>query len=559
MRLLYIDLFCGAGGTSTGVERSIDDEGRRCAKVIACVNHDANAIASHASNHPDALHFTEDIRTLELSALVSHLDKCRRQFPEAKIVLWASLECTNFSKAKGGMPRDADSRTLAEHLFRYIEALDPDYIQIENVEEFMSWGDLDANGHPVSTDAGRLYCRWVENVKGYGYDYAFRKMNAADFGAYTSRRRFFGMFAKVGLPIVFPEPTHSRDGHSGTEQWRAVKDVLDFNDEGDSIFLRKKPLVEATLARIYAGLIKFVAGGKEAFIVKYNSVNKKTGKYIPPSIDEPCPTVATQNRLGIAKVSFLSKQFSGDPMSKNVSVEAPAGTITCKDHHAFVSAYYGNGHNHSIEEPSPTLTTKDRMSLIQAKTFLDMQYGTGTPASTDGPAKTVTTRPKLNLVTVKRCYLLNPQFGSAGGSVDKPCFTLVARMDKKPPYLVETETGEAVIEIYSTDSPMTVKIKEFMALYGIVDIRMRMLKISELKRIMGFGDEYVLVGTQAEQKKYIGNAVCPEIPMAWCAAIVKALQCCDCKIGLNWKVNKCDYRVIYSSRSAGCLLKGELI
>lgn len=64
MKLLYIDLFCGAGGTSTGVENARHD-GRQCAKVIGCVNHDANAIASHAANHPDALHFTEDIRTLE--------------------------------------------------------------------------------------------------------------------------------------------------------------------------------------------------------------------------------------------------------------------------------------------------------------------------------------------------------------------------------------------------------------------------------------------------------------------------------------------------------------
>lgn len=104
INLLYIDLFCGAGGTSTGVESARID-GKQCAKVIACVNHDANAIASHAANHPDALHFTEDIRTLELSPLIEHLAKCKAQYPGAAVVLWASLECTNFSKAKGGQPR----------------------------------------------------------------------------------------------------------------------------------------------------------------------------------------------------------------------------------------------------------------------------------------------------------------------------------------------------------------------------------------------------------------------------------------------------------------------
>lgn len=139
--LLYIDLFCGAGGTSTGVERAHLD-GRKCARVIARVNHDANAILSHAANHPHTRHFTEDIRTLDLGPLKVHTTAERMKNPDAKVVLWASLECTNHSRAKGGMSRDADSRTLAEHLFRCIEELQPDYIQIENVVEFMEWGPL---------------------------------------------------------------------------------------------------------------------------------------------------------------------------------------------------------------------------------------------------------------------------------------------------------------------------------------------------------------------------------------------------------------------------------
>lgn len=140
-KLLYIDLFCGAGGTSTGVERAMLGN-EKCARVIACVNHDPNAIKSHAANHPNTRHFTEDIRTLNLSPLASLTNRERTKNKGAKVVLWASLECTNFSKAKGGQPRDADSRTLAEHLFRYIDALRPDYIYIENVEEFMCWETL---------------------------------------------------------------------------------------------------------------------------------------------------------------------------------------------------------------------------------------------------------------------------------------------------------------------------------------------------------------------------------------------------------------------------------
>ena len=535
IELFVIDLFCGAGGLSEGVEEARLN-GNRCAKVVCCVNHDKNAILSHDANIPDALHFIEDIRTLELSPINTIVERIRELYPDSMIMLHASLECTNFSKAKGGQPRDADSRTLAEHLFRYIDVIDPDYIQIENVEEFMSWGDMDEKGKPISMDKGRLYQKWVRNVKKYGYNFEHRILNAADFGAYTTRKRFFGIFAKKSLPIVFPEPTHCKGGRqdmfSRLEKWKPVKDVLDFSDEGTTIF-REKPLAEKTLERIYNGLIKFVAGGKDAFLVKYNSMNR-TGKYNAPGIDEPCPVVTTQNRLGVAQVCFLSKQFSGHSESKNVSVEEPAGTITCRDHHAFVSAHYGNGFNRSVDEPSATVTTKDRLSLVTPRFIANEYSGGGQHTSIDNICPAILTNPKQKLITCKPWimntsfsnigsnieepaqtitanrkwhYLMNPQFNSAGGSVDNPCFTLIARMDKMPPYLVATESGQIAIEIYDNDSPMTVKIKEFMALYGIVDIKMRMLRIPELKRIMGFPEDYVLVGTQADQKKFIGNAV----------------------------------------------------
>lgn len=573
-QLLYIDLFCGAGGTSTGIEKARIN-GEQCAKVIACINHDKNAILSHAANHPDTLHFTEDIRTLDLSPLVIHTNRMRVLYPDAAIVLWASLECTNFSKAKGGQARDADSRTLAEHLFRYIEALNPDYIHIENVVEFMSWGDLDDNGKPVSMKRGCSYLRWVKNIQSYGFEYDWRVLDSADFGAFTSRKRFFGQFAKNGLPIAWPVPTHAKVASDGLfapqKKWKAVKEVLELSDEGNTIF-RDKPLSERTLERIYAGLIKFVAGGKTQWMLKYNSINGATGKHIPPSIDDPCPVISTQGRLGLFTAQFLSKYYSGHPEHKNLSINGPAHAIKTIDSHAlitsnFLSAYYGNGDNVSdIEGPAPTVTTKDRLALISSQflysynfkdagkdinnpcptlltkdrlalatpQFLDMQYSNSKPVSIEHPAGTVTTCPKHNLVTCKPWimntnfnnvgssieqpsqvitanrkwhYLMNPQFNSAGGDIEKPCFTLIAKMDKRPPYLIATEQGEAVIVVYETDSPCTVKIKEFMAMYGIIDIKMRMLKIPELKQIMGFPKNYILIGTQAEQKKYIGNAV----------------------------------------------------
>lgn len=548
IKLLYIDLFCGAGGTSTGVTKA-RLHGKQCAKVIACVNHDINAIKSHQANHPDTLHFTEDIRKLELSPLIEHVNKMKALYPDAYVVLWASLECTNFSKAKGGMPRNADSRTLAEHLFRYIVGINPDYIQIENVEEFMCWGDLDEKGKPVSRDQGRKYVKWVGNVMDYGYNYDYRILNSANFGAYTSRKRYFGQFAKFGLPIVFPIQTYAKNGDEGGmfsqyKKWKAVREVLDLDDEGKSIFEKKKPLCEKTLERIYAGLVKFVAGGKknhDDMILKYNSMDTH-GHYKPQSTDEPCPTVACQNRLGYVKLNFLSKQFSGDPVSKNQSIDKPAGTITCVDHHAFVTAYFGNGYNTSIDEPNPTVTTKERHALVSidlnepmpdvpldkvrifTQQFIDNQYGNGSASSIESASPTIVNNPKQSIVSADR-FLANPySFKSDGGTLDKPCCTLIAHMDKAPLWLVTAEHGELGIAIFENDSPMTRKIKEFMAMYGIIDIKMRMLNIRELKRIMGFPADYVLVGSQAEQKKYIGNAVEVNMSRVLCEALCAKLS-----------------------------------
>lgn len=541
--LLYIDLFCGAGGTSTGVSKA-RLFGQPCAKVVACVNHDANAIASHQANHPDTLHFTEDIRTLDLRPLVAHLQKERTKYPQARVVLWASLECTNFSKAKGGQPRDADSRTLAEHLFRYIDAINPHFIQIENVEEFMCWGDLDAFGKPISKDKGRCYLNWVRNVCCYGYDFDYRILNAADFGAYTSRKRFFGQFAKHGLPITFPKPSYAKFGDEDSastayKKWKPVREVLDLNDEGESIFCRRKPLVEKTLERIYAGLVKFVAGGKDNFLVRYNSVRPQD---TVKGIDEPCGVLTCGNRFAKAKAQFISKQFSGHPMSKNQSIDLPAGTITTIPHEAFITAYYGNGFNADIQKPMPTVLTKDRFGLvninlnepmpdvpldkvrIQASHFLANEYsGGGQVGSIETANPAVLCIPKQKLVSADR-YLMNPQFESAGGSIEKPCFTLIARMDKMPPYLIYTEQGELGIAVYNNDSPMTRKIKEFMSLYGIIDIKMRMLNIRELKRIMGFPEDYVLIGNQSEQKKYIGNAVEVNMSRVLCESLAASLE-----------------------------------
>ena len=631
IRLLYIDLFCGAGGTSTGCENAVVD-GKKIARVIACVNHDANAIASHSANMhgPDIIHFTEDIRTLAMEPLAAHVNAMREKYPAAKVVLWASLECTQFSRAKGGLSRDPDSRTLAEHLFRYVEAIRPDIIQIENVEEFVHWAKLVERKRPDGSTVmvkktsgkgkdkktweepglypdpehdGECFHKWVRKMCSYGYTFEYRILNSADYGAYTSRSRFFGQFVSKGLPMAFPMPTHAKNPERNLfgEQllpWKPVREVLDLQDEGQSIFDRKKPLVDATLRRIYAGLKKFVAGGDNA---------------------------------------FLTKAFGGNPSEKCQGLGSPAGTVTVKDHHQFIAAYYGRddavhslkqpaptvrtantlamvsvdeaqraqgarqfittyygrGGTHSVEGPAPTVTTKDRLAMV----YLDKQYGTGVPCSAEDPCPTIGTVPKVKPVAVhfidnqygqSRCssvdapsgtvtvnpkqalveakmdpwlmqtnfqnvgqkidepcktltadrhwaYLMNPQFNCPGNSVDAPAPTVIARQDKKPlslatartagshpSFIKETPQGLAY-EVYGTDSDVLRNIKAFMAAYGIVDITMRMLRIKELKLIQGFPEDYILIGSQEEQKKFLGNAVVTVVSKAWCEALVRDL------------------------------------
>lgn len=556
--LIIIDLFCGAGGVTTGFSKT-----NGC-KVIACINHDAVAIASHKANHPEAVHFVEDIRKVKMSQLMSVVKDARKLYPNAKLLIHASLECTNFSKAKGGKARDGDSRSLADDMPRYSEALKPDYFTIENVMEFMSWGPLDENGKPISKLNGTDYVKWVHEMKsvGEGYDYEWRQLNAADFGGYTTRKRFFACYAKSGLPIAFPEPTHTKDPSNSSlfplEKWKPVKEVLELDEKGASIFDRKIPLVDATLERIFAGLVKFVAGGKKAYLLKYNSINGKTGKYVPPGIDEPCPTVSCQGRLAIVQTDFLAKYYSGRPEGKVNSIDEPAGTVRTSDTLAlvqpnFLAAYYGSGDNvHSANGPSPVVRTKDCIALVQPE-FIMRDFSNGDNVSSiESPAGTVTNVPKMNLVSSipfimdtafnntvssvdepsktitanrKWHYLVNPQwFNNSASSVDEPCFTLIARMDKAPPYIVSTKEGFVAIAIYETDSEVMIIIKTFMAMYGIADICMRMLFISELKAIQGFPKSYVLCGTQTQQKKFIGNSVETNVMHAWATAIVGSLQ-----------------------------------
>jgi DNA (cytosine-5)-methyltransferase 1 len=420
LNIYWIDLFSGAGGTSTGIHLAGQ-------KVVACVNHDADAIAAHKENHPETIHLMEDVRDLNVVyKLEKIVNEIRIKDPFAVISIWASLECTNFSIAKGGQPRDADSRTLANSMFSYLSILTPEYFWVENVKEFRSWGPLDENGKPINKNAGSDYMAWMNQIRDFGFKSDEKILNAADFGSCQSRKRLFIQFPKQNLPYCWPEQTHSKDG--GEEglfpifKWRSVKEVIDFEDEGKSIFERKKELSPNTLDVIAKGIIKAMKEREKTFLFKY----------------------------------------------------------------------YGNGDNYnSINVPAGTVTTKDRFAKI---TMIFNQYKTGFFTSIEQPCGSLTTNPKQNLVT----FLLNPSHGGHTTSINQPSPTIIARQDKAPLYL----------------------IKALMSDYEIIDIKMRMLKISELLQIQGFPIDYRLKGNQKEQKKQIGNAV----DVYQSIAIAKAFQ-----------------------------------
>ena len=269
-------------------------------------------------------------------------------------------------------------------------------------------------------------------------------------------------------------------------------------------------------------------------------------------VDKPCPTVPTKDRFNYVNPKFLCSYNFNDA---GKDIDAPCPTLLTKDRLSLVSPffmnYYSGGGQHSdVNQPSPAILANPKQRLVSCQ-FMDQQFGQSKPAGVNQPLGALTSNPKYNLVSCrpwvmntnfgnigsqiddpapvitanrKWHYLMNPQFMSAGGNIDNPCFTLIARMDKMPPYLVCTKEGEVVIEVYETDSPMTRKIKEFMAVYGMVDILMRMLKIPELKRIMGFPEDYKLIGTQADRKKFIGNAVEVTMARVLCEAVSKKLR-----------------------------------
>lgn len=325
MRDLIIDCFAGGGGASVGIEMAL---GR---PVDIAINHDPQAIRMHKVNHPDTLHLTEDIFKVDLQRYVKgrHVS-----------LMWASPDCTSHSKAKGGQPRKSGLRILPWAVYKHAKTILPDVIIMENVEEIQQWGPLDENGHPIKERQGEDYKKFISAMKGLGYIFDSRELVAADYGAPTTRKRWYAIFRRDGKDIVWPEQTHFKDSEP---KWKQCGEYIDWSDLGKSIFDRPKPLADATQKRIANGIRKYILES-EPYIVQGKRAAAFITKFYKSGIGQGC--------------------------------DEPLHTITTSPGHfglvsAFLIKYYGTGGGQELKMPLATITTKDRFGLVNVILDID--------------------------------------------------------------------------------------------------------------------------------------------------------------------------------------------
>lgn len=452
-----IDCFAGGGGASTGIEAAL---GRAC---DVAVNHDPKAIAMHKANHPLTTHVTEDIFEADLRHLVG----------DAPVrLMWASPDCTSHSRAKGGTPRKSGLRMLPWAVHKHAAELSPDVICMENVPEIRKWGPLDEDNKPIKSREGEEYRRFVDAMGELGYEFECRELVASDFGAPTSRKRWYAVLRRDGKPIRWPEPTHG-DGMFGLPPVPAAS-CIDFSNVGASIFERKRPLADATCRRIARGIAKFVIDDPDPFIVPIGYGERRGQKPRLASIHDPLPTIVaggTKHYLCTPIITRFNQNALGQrcdmPLQTITTGGAgPFGLVT-----PFIMKYYGGVTGQRVDRPIGTITAGFGGHFALVSAFLIKYYGTGDGQSVSDPLSTITTRDRFGLVTC-------------------------------------TIDGET---------------------YAIADIYLRMLTPEELKRAQGFPVDYVIDryydGTpvpKKQQVKMIGNSVVPAMARAIVAANVAA-------------------------------------
>jgi DNA (cytosine-5)-methyltransferase 1 len=353
---------------------------------------------------------------------------------------------------------------------------------IENVPEFLSWGPLDATGHPIQNHKGKTFRAFISSLRSLGYTVDWKILVAADYGDPTTRRRLFIQAVKGRKRIVWPQITHmdGLDNLLGCKPWVPARDVIDWSIPGASIFDRKKPLADATIRRIAAGIEKYWKDYAKPFLaVLYGSNDVR-------SLDLPLPTVTTSGNHHALVEPFITAIGQNSAVDRSRSIDEPLSTVVGKQEHCliepFITRYQGShegeadgdNRNHGIARPLPTVDTSNRYGLVEP--LLVEYHGTSTPYPVSLPVKTITTKDRFALLE-PFMIKVNHSGGDRVSSIKEPLGTLTTKRDTA-----------------------------LVASYGL-DIRFRMLKNHELKRAQGFPEDYKILGNTTEQTKQIGNAV----------------------------------------------------
>lgn len=554
--LLVADLFCGAGGSSTGCRRALSKLG--VGMKLVAVNHWPVAIETHSRNHPDARHYCVNLDAARPGEIV----------PEGKLdLLMASPECTFHSRARGGRPINDQSRMSAWHVVRWCTELRVRCVLVENVPEFMEWGPLDKKTRrPLKRQKGDYFRAWVGAMESIGFKCEWRVLNAADYGDATTRQRFFLIARSDGEEIRWPEPTHSQDGGNDTKLWKPAREIIDWSLRGKSIFRRKKPLSEKTMSRIYVGAIKF--GWPEPFldairrymtslgytvpILAVRKGGKRAGSFVianrmnnvgkDPASD-PIPGLTTAPGGGVYKVdpTLVVLRQNADMRS----VGRPTPTICAGGEHIALATplivrsdmHKSNAHcSRTVDDPLATMTTGNGLGLVRPSLILP-QNGTNRTRSVEEPAPVVTTTSRgIGFVTPVTHRDRSDRTRSTG----EPLPTITCAKRGELAFIVPAfgERPTQVPRSHDLDSPApTVCAKGRINLVEAIgrgpkkrgcrevyeiDIEFRMLEPMELARAMGFNDEevaYEFVGNRTQITKQVGNAV----PVGMAAALVGAM------------------------------------
>lgn len=540
-------MFCGAGGSSTGLVEACEALGLRL-KLVA-INHWPVAIDTHSANHPQVTHYCQSVESLNPREVV----------PGGRVdLLIASPECIHHSRARGGRPKNDQSRASAWHVLRWAEVLDVKNILLENVTEFLTWGPLDSKGFPIKSRKGETFDAFIAAMKSLNYNVEWRVLNCANYGDPTTRERLFIIARKGRRKVAWPKETHARSPKkgSGLKRWVPVREVIDWAMEGESIFTRKRPLSPNTLRRIVSGLRKFSG---LSFVLPNEGVH---GGNAPRSMDDPLNTVTASRGAGALVEPFvLNIRGGGDGYLRGAPVSQPSQAVTGTSPLALVQASLvvlrgtKNGalerSSRSVDDPAPTVTSGNHIYLAQPHL---MQYHGGEGGekrnySTEAPIPAVDTSNRYALCQPFVTPVLSEVEGTVNHGrlddrhypVDETMRTVTsvdawalieaflvnfngngtAHAAGEP---IKTVTGNdrfgLVMPVLDSDGVAGIPVLLADVAPGLLDIRFRMLQPRELAGAMSFPSTYVFTGTRKNKVKQIGNAVPRLMARALCHTIL---------------------------------------